>query len=234
MGASKRVAELLVHRAAERSGKPYVAVRFGNVLGSRGSVVLTFKQQIAAGGPVTVTHPRVTRYFMTIPEAVQLVLQAATLGRGGEVFMLDMGEPIKIVDLARDLIELSGLKPDQDIAIAFVGLRSGEKLFEELFILGEEYTLTAHEKIYIVGNASSFVPPHLDQVIGQLAGAAQRDRRGAILAGLRMLVPEFCAAGEAPAAAPVPRVAVGGRPAPALRPVPVPSSYLGTSESQRA
>jgi FlaA1/EpsC-like NDP-sugar epimerase len=233
MGASKRVAELLVHQAAQRSGKPYVAVRFGNVLGSRGSVVLTFKQQIAAGGPVTVTHPQVTRYFMTIPEAVQLVLQAATLGRGGEVFMLDMGDPIKIVDLARDLIELSGLKLDQDIAITFVGLRPGEKLFEELFIPGEEYALTAHEKIYTVGNASSFIPPDLDRVIGWLAAEAQRNGREAILAGLHELVPEFRPAGEAPAV-PVPRMPVGARPAPPLRPVPLPPAYLGTSESRRA
>ena len=137
MGASKRSAELLVHQAAQRSGKPYVAVRFGNVLGSRGSVVLTFKQQIAAGGPVTVTHPEMVRFFMTIPEAVQLVLQAAVLGTGGEVFVLDMGEPVKIVDLARDLIELSGLQEGRDIDIEFSGIRPGEKLYEELFIPGE-------------------------------------------------------------------------------------------------
>jgi FlaA1/EpsC-like NDP-sugar epimerase len=105
MGATKRVAELLVHEAARQSGRAYVAVRFGNVLGSRGSVVLTFKQQIAMGGPVTVTHPEMRRFFMTIPEAVQLTLQAAVLGKGGEVFVLDMGEPIRIVDLARDMIE---------------------------------------------------------------------------------------------------------------------------------
>ena len=119
MGASKRAAEMLVHQTAWEIGKPYVAVRFGNVLGSRGSVLHTFKQQIAAGGPVTVTHPEMKRYFMTIPEAVQLVLQAAVLGQGGEVFMLDMGEPVKIVDLARDVIELSGLEVGRDIDIVF-------------------------------------------------------------------------------------------------------------------
>ncbi|NTU65685.1 MAG: polysaccharide biosynthesis protein, partial [Chloroflexi bacterium] len=134
MGASKRVAELLVHQTAWEIGKPYVAVRFGNVLGSRGSVLQTFKQQIAVGGPITITHPEMKRYFMTIPEAVQLVLQAAVLGQGGEVFMLDMGEPVKIVDLAQDLIELSGLEVGHDIEIAFTGIRPGEKLHEELFI----------------------------------------------------------------------------------------------------
>lgn len=150
MGATKRVAELLVHQAAQRSGKSFVSVRFGNVLGSRGSVVLTFKEQIAAGGPVTVTHPEMTRYFMTIPEAVQLVLQAAVLGHGGEVFVLDMGEPVKIVDLARDMIELSGLQVGQDIDIVFTGLRPGEKMYEELFVEGEQHQPTIHSKIRVV------------------------------------------------------------------------------------
>src|SRR5438105_7065020 len=153
MGASKRVAELLVHQAARESGKPYVAVRFGNVLGSRGSVVLTFQQQIAAGGPVTVTHPDMVRYFMTIPEAVQLVLQAAPLGSGGEVFMLDMGDPVKIADLARDIIVLSGLEPGKDIDIVFSGVRPGEQLVEELLKSGESYERTRHEKIFIAQNA---------------------------------------------------------------------------------
>jgi FlaA1/EpsC-like NDP-sugar epimerase len=136
MGACKRTAELLVHQAARRSGKSYVAVRFGNVLGSRGSVVLTFKKQIAKGGPITITDPAVERFFMTIPEAVELVLQAAVLGQGGEVFVLDMGQPIKIIDLAHDLIRLSGLEAGRDIQIEYVGLRPGEKLTEELFVTG--------------------------------------------------------------------------------------------------
>jgi FlaA1/EpsC-like NDP-sugar epimerase len=191
MGASKRVAELLVHRAAQASERPYVAVRFGNVLGSRGSVILTFKKQIAAGGPITVTHSDMKRFFMTIPEAVQLVLQAAVLGCGGEVFVLDMGEPVKIIDLAHDLIELSGFQVGRDIDIEIVGLRPGEKLFEELFVAGEDYERTRHEKIFIAGNASSFVPDDLDDGINALTAAAERNDRPAILRCLKNLVPEF-------------------------------------------
>ena len=191
MGASKRTAELLVHQAAAETGRPYVAVRFGNVLGSRGSVVLTFKKQIAAGGPVTVTSPEMTRYFMTIPEAVQLVLQAAVLGEGGEVFVLDMGDPVKIVDLARDIIELSGLEVGRDIDIEIVGCRPGEKLYEELFINGEEYHRTRHEKIYIAGNASSLVPHDLGDAVDALEASAQRNDRLAIIRGFQGLVPEY-------------------------------------------
>lgn len=191
MGASKRAAELLVHETAMRTGRSYVAVRFGNVLGSRGSVVLTFKQQIAAGGPVTLTHPDVRRYFMTIPEAVQLVLQAAVLGRGGEVFVLDMGEPTRIMDLARDMIELSGLELDHDIEIVCTGLRPGEKLFEELFVQGEDYQRTRHEKVFIAGNASNFVPQSLARSIDALAAAAHANDSAAIRRALRQLIPEF-------------------------------------------
>jgi FlaA1/EpsC-like NDP-sugar epimerase len=191
MGVSKRVAELQVLRAAEQSGRPYAAVRFGNVLGSRGSVVLTFKQQIAAGGPVTVTHPDMTRYFMTIPEAVQLVLQAAVLECGGEVFVLDMGEPIRIVDLARDLIELSGLKLGHDIDIAFSGVRPGEKLKEELFLTAENFARTAHAKIFTSRNPGCATPCDLDLTLDELQAAAERDNSSAILSLLRDLVPEF-------------------------------------------
>lgn len=154
MGMTKRVAELIVKDAAQKTGKPFVSVRFGNVLGSRGSVVPFFKNQINAGGPVTVTHPEMTRYFMTIPEAVELVLQAAALGGDGEVFVLDMGQPIKIVDLANDLITLSGYEVGKDIQIVYTGLRPGEKLHEELFMKDEIPSATAHEKIFIVQSAS--------------------------------------------------------------------------------
>ncbi|MFZ2360469.1 MAG: nucleoside-diphosphate sugar epimerase/dehydratase [Anaerolineae bacterium] len=191
MGASKRAAELLVHQAAAQSGRPYAAVRFGNVLGSRGSVVLTFKQQIAAGGPVTVTDPQMTRFFMTIPEAVQLVLQAAVLGQGGETFVLDMGEPVKIVDLARDLISLSGLEVGRDIDIVYNGLRPGEKLFEELFVPGEDYQRTSHQKIFIASNASRLAPDGLDRSIETLIEAATAGDEAAIRGGLTGLVPEF-------------------------------------------
>lgn len=191
MGASKRVAELLVHQAAEQSGRPYVAVRFGNVLGSRGSVVLTFKRQIAAGGPVTVTDPRITRFFMTIPEAVQLVLQAAVLGQGGETFVLDMGDPVKIVDLARDLIHLSGLEVDEDVPIIFTGLRPGEKLYEELFIPGETYHRTTHAKIFVAGNGHPAAPDQLDTIVEALATSAQHNDRAGIVRDLCSLIPEF-------------------------------------------
>jgi FlaA1/EpsC-like NDP-sugar epimerase len=149
MGATKRVAELIVSELASRSQTRFMAVRFGNVLDSRGSVIPLFKQQIAAGGPVTVTHPDITRFFMTIPEASQLVIQAGALGQGGEVFVLDMGEPVRIADLARDLIRLSGLEPDVDVKLRFTGLRPGEKLYEELLTAEEGVQATRHEKIHV-------------------------------------------------------------------------------------
>jgi FlaA1/EpsC-like NDP-sugar epimerase len=193
MGATKRVAELLVQASAQRCGRPYVAVRFGNVLGSRGSVIPLFREQIARGGPVTVTHPDVRRYFMTIPEAVQLVLQAAALGGGGEVFLLDMGEPVRIVDLAKDLIELSGLELGRDIDLTFTGLRPGEKLFEELFVEGEEYAPTRHEKVFILHNGamSSGPSPDLQQCVAELLTLAREGEDLQIRAKLRELVPEY-------------------------------------------
>ena len=154
MGMTKRLAEMIVQDAAQQSGRSFVSVRFGNVLGSRGSVVPLFQNQIADGGPVTVTHADMERFFMTIPEAVQLVLQASVLGKCGEVFVLDMGEPIKIMDLARDLIELSGYQVGRDIDIAITGLRPGEKLREELFSDDEALAPTEHEKILVVSNGA--------------------------------------------------------------------------------
>lgn len=166
MGASKRVAEIIIQNlAASTSATKYVAVRFGNVLASRGSVIPLWRQQIASGGPVTVTHPDVTRYFMLIPEAVQLILQAGAFGSGGEVFVLDMGKPVKILDLANDLIKFSGLTPGVDIKIEFTGLRPGEKLFEELLTEAEGLSRTASEKIF-VGKAS---PPEAVEVSQALA-----------------------------------------------------------------
>jgi FlaA1/EpsC-like NDP-sugar epimerase len=157
MGATKRVAELVVRDAAMRGVRPFVIVRFGNVLGSRGSIVPILKTQIAAGGPVTITHPDVTRFFMTIPEAVQLVLQAGAMGTSGETFVLDMGKPVKIVDLARDLIRLSGLAEGTDIDLVFTGLQEGEKLHEELFYANEFAERSDHEKIFICRNGHSTI-----------------------------------------------------------------------------
>jgi FlaA1/EpsC-like NDP-sugar epimerase len=191
MGASKRVAELLVQAVANESNRPYVTVRFGNVLGSRGSVVHTFKRQITAGGPVTVTDPGMKRYFMTIPEAVQLVLQAAVLGHGGEVFVLDMGKPVRIVDLARDMIRLVGCKPEEDIAIEYVGLRPGEKLFEELFTDGEKYERTEHEKIFVAGTSLNPEPVEVQYHLDELQTAVRRNDQMAIIYRLQMLVPSY-------------------------------------------
>ena len=149
MGATKRIAEMIIRAISEDSATKFVAVRFGNVLGSRGSVVPLFKRQIGRGGPITITHPDMKRYFMTIPEAAQLVIQAGAMGNGGEVFVLDMGKPVRIVELAENLIRLSGLIPGKDVQIIFTGVRAGEKLFEELLSAEEGASATRHERIFI-------------------------------------------------------------------------------------
>ncbi len=194
MGSTKRIAELIVYCVAERTGRPYVSVRFGNVLGSRGSVVPYFRQQIAEGGPVTITHPEITRYFMTIPEAVQLVLHATTLSQQAGVLVLDMGEPVKIVDLARDLIELSGLKIGRDIDIVFTGLRPGEKLFEELFLPSEAYQHTRHECIVMASKGQLLSGRSALEVMEQidnLIAAARCGQAAEVRRWLKTLVPEY-------------------------------------------
>jgi FlaA1/EpsC-like NDP-sugar epimerase len=194
MGATKRVAEEIVQAIAELEGRNFVAVRFGNVLGSRGSVIPTFLRQIRKGGPVTITHPEMRRYFMTIPEAVQLVLQAGALGRGGEVFVLDMGEPVKILDLASDLIRLSGLEVGADIEIRFTGTRPGEKLYEELFFSSENAIPTPHPKVLRARNGT--LPAGLGTQVDRLIAAAQRgDGEDELRAMLQRLVPDFAASG---------------------------------------
>ena len=189
MGLTKRVAEHLVG-SLQNGGTRFVSVRFGNVLGSNGSVIPIFKKQIAAGGPVTVTHPEMRRFFMTIPEAVQLVLQASTMGKGGEIFVLDMGQPVKIVDLARNLILLSGLRPGEDIKIEFTGVRPGEKLYEELSTYEENTLPTFHEKIKIF--AGPVLPfEEMDRRMAAIRTlCATRDSRGLLLE-LKDLVPEY-------------------------------------------
>jgi FlaA1/EpsC-like NDP-sugar epimerase len=189
MGASKRMVEYIVQDASRRAkdNQQFVSVRFGNVLGSRGSVIPVFKQQIAAGGPVTVTHPDMVRYFMTIPEASQLVLQASGQGKNGEIYILDMGEPVKIVDLARDLIKLSGLEPDVDIPIVFSGMRPGEKLFEELMTNEERTASTNHEKIF-VAKVQPFSSEELENTIARLQDAALNSDHAGIRRGLEGFV----------------------------------------------
>lgn len=190
MGATKRVAELYLQAMADRSATKFVAVRFGNVLGSAGSVIPIFKEQIGAGGPVTVTHPDMERYFMTIPEASQLVLQAGVMGKGSEIFILDMGEPVKIVDLAEDLIRLSGLKPGEDIEIKFTGVRPGEKLYEELSAEQESADKTYHSKIF-VGRINPTPLAHLLPLLGALEAELDRADGDRIKRVLQRLVPEF-------------------------------------------
>jgi FlaA1/EpsC-like NDP-sugar epimerase len=192
MGASKRVAEMLVQNqnGCRLSKTRFMIVRFGNVIGSVGSVVPLFKKQIERGGPVTVTHPDVTRYFMTIPEACQLILQAGAMGSGGEIFLFDMGTPIKIIDMARDLIRLSGFVPDEDIKIEYVGLRPGEKLYEELITEGEGIVPTSHEKIMTLKGLDCSLDI-LNGNIEELTRLSEDQDHNNIKQMLKKIVPEY-------------------------------------------
>ncbi len=198
MGASKRVTELIM-QSAQGNDTRLMAVRFGNVVGSSGSVIPIFRRQIEQGGPVTVTHPEINRYFMTIPEAAQMILQAGAMGKGGEVFILRMGTPVKIVDMARDLIRLSGKEPDVDIKIIFTGLRDGEKLYEELITVGEDILPTGHEKIMVLrsshqpneGNILQKSREMLEKKIDELVKNALRHDSRAIKKKLKEIVPEY-------------------------------------------
>jgi FlaA1/EpsC-like NDP-sugar epimerase len=192
MGASKRVTELLAQCFAGKNGVKYMAVRFGNVVGSAGSVIPLFKRQIARGGPVTVTHPDVTRYFMTIPEAGSLILQAGAFGEGGELFVLKMGTPIRIANMARDIITLSGLQPDVDIEIKYTGLRPGEKLYEELITADEGIQPTRHKDIMVLKSDQCPSITHIEALIQDLVDLAQRQDIRGIKEKLCELVPEYC------------------------------------------
>ncbi len=197
MGASKRLAELvLLDRAAKDPPTKLIAVRFGNVLGSRGSVVPMFRQQIHRGGPVTVTHPDVTRYFMTIREAAMLVLEAGFLGEGGEIFVLDMGDPIRISELAEHLIRLSGMEPGSDIVIEYRGLRPGEKLHEELWCGSETLSQTKYEKILVLNSDSSDAVGDLAAVVNELEALADRGDRDGIVGELSRIFPDVGERGE--------------------------------------
>jgi FlaA1/EpsC-like NDP-sugar epimerase len=189
MGATKRIAEMLVLDAAHQHHRAFSVVRFGNVLGSRGSVVPRFKRQIAAGGPVTVTHPEMKRYFMTIPEAVHLVLQASTLSKGGENYILDMGQPVRIVDLAEDLIRLSGFEPGKDIKIVFTGIRPGEKISEDLWDKGFSYSPTTHPDIHQVDSEEVIDTETLQQIVAQLLTFAREGHPDAIQERLSQTIP---------------------------------------------
>ena len=189
MGATKRIAELIVLEAAHQTERNYVAVRFGNVLGSRGSVVPRFQRQIEKGGPITITHPDMRRFFMTIPEAVHLVLQATTLGKGGEVFVLRMGEQVRILDLAEDLIRLSGLEPGKDIEIVFTGIRPGEKLSEELWDKWAQFEPTVHPDIVLLNDEDIITDKALENVIEELVHLAREGASSEIVKLLEKTIP---------------------------------------------
>ena len=189
MGATKRIAEMMVLDMAKRTGKPYSVVRFGNVLGSRGSVVPLFKRQIARGGPVTVTHPEMKRYFMTIPEAVYLVLLASSMGKGGETFILNMGDQVKILDLAEDLIRLSGWEPHRDIEIIYTGVREGEKISEDLWNKGQKLNKTKHPDIFYEQDLDKLMSDELSSAVNELLRRSRLGETASVLEYLDQIIP---------------------------------------------
>jgi FlaA1/EpsC-like NDP-sugar epimerase len=222
MGCTKHIAGMYCQCLARQPSctkTKFVVVRFGNVLGSAGSVVPIFREQIARGGPVTVTHPEMRRYFMTIPEATQLVIQAGAMGKSGQIMLLDMGEPVRIIDLARDMITLSGFRPDIDIKIEFQGLRPGEKLFEELRTSGENILPTHHQKIFVWQSRYSSME-EMESALKRLEGVADGASFAEVYAALKAVVPEY----QPPAAPPVPDLPPPSGSAPAPSPSPSPSA----------
>ena len=191
MGATKRVVEILIQSKSKNSNVKYMAVRFGNVIGSSGSVIPTFQEQINKGGPITITDPGMKRYFMSIPEAAQLILQAGSIGEGGEIFVLDMGEPVLVKDIAFELIKLSGLEPELDIQIKYIGLRPGEKMFEELVISGENIVDTSHDKIMVLKNGVDHSWNHVLAKIEEITQSAKSYDSNIIKNKLKEFVPEY-------------------------------------------
>jgi FlaA1/EpsC-like NDP-sugar epimerase len=192
MGATKKLCELLVHSQSKRKGSntQFITTRFGNVLGSNGSVIPLFNKQIAEGGPVTITHPDITRFFMTIPEACQLVLEAGFMGNGGEIYVFDMGKPVKVLDVALNLIRLSGLEPHKDIQIKYIGLRPGEKLFEELFSENEPMIPTHHPKINIAQVAENDFED-ISKEIEKIISSLNKISKAALIEKMQEIVPGY-------------------------------------------
>jgi FlaA1/EpsC-like NDP-sugar epimerase len=190
MGASKRIAEIYIQCLGTTSATKFITTRFGNVLGSNGSVIPRFKKQIELGGPITITHPDITRFFMTIPESCQLVLEAGCMGKGGEIFVFDMGQSVKIVDLARKMIKLSGLTENKDIKIIYTGLRPGEKLYEEL-LSSDENSLPTHHKQILIGKVRAYQFDDINSFINELILLFNTQNNALIVSKMKDIVPEF-------------------------------------------